>query len=1259
MAAVWFCTVGAAWAADYYVSTTGNDSASGTILSPWRTIQKGASSVGPGDTVHIRGGVYVERISLSGRAGTSAQPIVIRSYSGETAILDQTGVTPPNGSSAIIRLNNCSHITLKGLELCNYKTASSNKVPIGIHVSGGGAGVKLLQNRIHGIWQSYDVPRSFAGNAHGILVAGNSSTAISGLLIEGNEVYDLRLGASEAVVLNGNVTGFTVRGNIVRDCNNIGIDFIGYEGTNNNPSLDVARNGLCVGNTVYNIDSQFNPAYGGDFISGGGDSTRAAAGIYVDGGANIVIERNHVYHCNFGIEVGCENASRAATGIVVRNNLVRRNHVGGIFVGGYDDSVGGTTSSSITHNTLYQNDTSGYGGGQIALQHNISTTRIRHNILVCNSSTRQFILSTSTTSSFATGDVDWNLYTGSSSTSAEFIWWDQSRTGFAAWRSASAQDAHSIFSTAAGFMNAAGGDFALTAGSPAVDAGDPAFLPVVGEVDYDGRARVFGSRVDMGMSEQGSPLTGAPDVETLTASGLTYFGATLQGNVNPGGIAADVWFEYGTTLALGRRTSVQSLAAGTLDQPVSAVLDGLMHKKKYFFRIAASNQLGVNVGVTRSFTTPAMPPPVVLSQPLPALVHVGEPVTFSASASGGQPMTWKWRRNGIALSGPESASDRYQLVAAGTGHAGSYAVRVSNASDDVVSQAAALVVVSPDNEERSVNEGTILSLQASYSGPDADLEFEWLKDGIPMTDDERISGAASGRLVIKHAGAEDQAAYQCRIRLGVIERLTGVTQIEVRLLPVMHSFSPRAPWVVSGAVDDLVTASHGSDRFAIRGLPMGVTLDPRSGRLSGKPSQAGIHTLFITASNEVGTSALVSAIIDVQALPGASVGSFQGIVERNAAASQDNLGGGLRFTVAASGALSGSLSQGGRTHRFVGRVDAGALPGPTASVFIPRGRAASPLQLSIAMDGSQGTALGSVSEPIDGSVVISELQAVRNDWHQIRNPAALQAGRYTALILPPEELGADPTVPHGSGYATVRVGKDGRVQATGFLADGTAWSHATILDRSGRMPVFDVVADGTASLLGWLGILLDEPTAYAGNTIQGLVSWYRISAPPGTRRVYANGIPEHELNVEGSRWLAPTQQQRLLNLTAPEDTMRLELTRGSVEPSPPAVLPVRVKNDYRTIVQLEGSNPVDVSLTLSPATGMFSGRFTLLDPDPVGGAGLLARRIVFRGIILSRQAQAGGFFLLPGLPSPASLPPVTLQNSPITSGRVSLEPMRR
>ena len=49
-------------ATNYYVSTTGSDTATGTISDPFASIQHGSNQLLPGDELLIRGGTYFEKI---------------------------------------------------------------------------------------------------------------------------------------------------------------------------------------------------------------------------------------------------------------------------------------------------------------------------------------------------------------------------------------------------------------------------------------------------------------------------------------------------------------------------------------------------------------------------------------------------------------------------------------------------------------------------------------------------------------------------------------------------------------------------------------------------------------------------------------------------------------------------------------------------------------------------------------------------------------------------------------------------------------------------------------------------------------------------------------------------------------------------------------------------------------------------------------------------------------------------------------------
>jgi len=111
------------------------------------------------------------------------------------------------------------------------------------------------------------------------------------------------------VNVDGNVTNFSITNNTVHDNDNIGIDAIGFEGVTPDPNYDYARNGEISGNTVYNISALNHPGEGNQYD---------ADGIYVDGGASIVVERNRIYQTDLGIQVASEHSGHSANSVIVR-----------------------------------------------------------------------------------------------------------------------------------------------------------------------------------------------------------------------------------------------------------------------------------------------------------------------------------------------------------------------------------------------------------------------------------------------------------------------------------------------------------------------------------------------------------------------------------------------------------------------------------------------------------------------------------------------------------------------------------------------------------------------------------------------------------------------------------------------------------------------------------------------------------------------------------------------------------------------------
>src|SRR5438105_619695 len=472
----------------FYVSTTGSDSNPGTLSSPWRTIQHAANSVQAGDTVYVRGGVYNESANISVSGSLIAGSIRFQSYPGETAIVDGTGLVPPTSSpQGLINITNQSYISIQGFEIRNYQTSSASAIPAGIWVSGSGSNIQILNNVVHNIVTTSEA----SGNAFGIAVYGTAAPAsLDSVTISGNQVYNLKTGQSESVNVDGNVTNFVITNNSIHDNDNIGIDVIGFEGVSPDPSYDYARNGTVAGNTVYNISAINNPGEGNQYD---------ANGIYVDGGSQVVIERNLIHHVDIGIEMASEHRGHVTSFVIARNNLVYSANSIGITIGGYASNVGGTDHCTIVNNTLFQNDTKNTGSGEFQIQYYATNNVFKNNIVYASS--QGLFINNYTNSEPDPADVDYNLYYSSlNSTMADFIWNGTNDTGFSTYQSTTRKDSHSQYLDPQ-FLSLTTPNLQIQPTSPAVNAGINLGPTVVGTLDFAGNPRVQGSNIDIGAYE--------------------------------------------------------------------------------------------------------------------------------------------------------------------------------------------------------------------------------------------------------------------------------------------------------------------------------------------------------------------------------------------------------------------------------------------------------------------------------------------------------------------------------------------------------------------------------------------------------------------------------------------------------------------------------------------------------------------------------------------------------------------------------------
>ena len=477
----------------YYVATTGSDASPGTQAAPWRTIQHAATSVKAGDTVNIRVGVYNEAVTPSVSGSATAGSITFQSYPGETATIDGTGLKVTNGQSGLFNISSRDYITVSGLEFRNFTSKSVSQVPVGIYVSGAGNNIQLLGNHVHNITTTAPANAdNCASNALGIAIYGSEAPAsINNLTISGNEVDHNKTGCSETLTLNGNVENFTVTGNLIHDNNNIGIDVIGFEGTSPQAAYDRARNGTISGNTVYNITSFGNPDYGNVY---------AADGIYVDGGTNVLIERNTIHDTDLNVELASEHKGKVTSYITLRNNLIYHGNSNGISIGGYDSKRGGTDHCTIVSNTLYANDVQQTGSGEFQVQYYATNNVFKDNIVYANAD-QDLFFNNYTTSEANPVDVDYNLYYSTDAADAQWIWNGKTYTGFSKYQSGTGKDAHSHFADPQ-FLNLKTINLDVASGSPAVNTGVVLGSSANGTVDFAGNPRTVNGQINIGAYQQ-------------------------------------------------------------------------------------------------------------------------------------------------------------------------------------------------------------------------------------------------------------------------------------------------------------------------------------------------------------------------------------------------------------------------------------------------------------------------------------------------------------------------------------------------------------------------------------------------------------------------------------------------------------------------------------------------------------------------------------------------------------------------------------
>lgn len=618
------------------------------------------------------------------------------------------------------------------------------------------------------------------------------------------------------------------------------------------------------------------------------------------------------------------------------------------------------------------------------------------------------------------------------------------------------------------------------------------------------------------------------------------------------------------------------------------------------------------------------------------MMHEGRRHTLTfAFISASEPRTYQWRKNGVLL--PTQTFDTIQFDPVRMSDAGAYTLTVISPDGRAVSEPLYVGVIRAAPVLVQAQSGRQITLTAVASAPPgATLEYQWVR--LDSNGDIYLGTERSQTLTNLRAG--DDATYFCYVGFslygpgqGAFGGATGYTRVIVDTAPQLLSFSLPAVYVGENIAFS-IPALGSPLRFSATGLPNGIVLNS-DGVLSGRPKTAGAYQSVFTVSNLSGSDS-TRVLWTVLPLPPAAQGTFTGLVEREVM--NAGHGGWFSMMVTANGAFTGTVHLRGARYPVMGHSDSSERQGDRVLRFKLYPHAPDSLLI---IDSASSSIAGTINDGELGSALCA---GWRNVWHAT---TSAYAAHYNAALSPPNSVVPSKDYPQGTGYTQLSVLASGAALWTGRLADDAVIARATHLGPSGEVPLHVLIYQGTGSVQGWTQI--DSLT----NHHNGTVEWEKAAQAPLSKiRSYVAGIPLHALTLTGAQYISPLPSSIVLGLPVAQNNARITFSHGGL--SAPFAQTFTITPQNRAVLP---TNPAQVLVNLVPATGLFSGSFTLKDSDllDVTPPVALVRRVTaFQGVFITRPHvnKGVGYFNLAELPNVAG---ETLTNTPQWSGKVELD----
>jgi hypothetical protein len=254
----------------------------------------------------------------------------------------------------------------------------------------------------------------------------------------------------------------------------------------------------------------------------------------------------------------------------------------------------------------------------------------------------------------------------------------------------------------------------------------------------------------------------------------------------------------------------------------------------------------------------------IFTHPNSQTVNSGESVEFKVVAAGLAPLTYQWRKNGVAMFGATGSTLRMSVVTYADD--GSYDVEVRSSTGKVVSTAARLsvnlpVTITGQPASLVVNPDAAARFSVSVEGS-APLTYQWLKDGV------ELEGGTASSYVIAAAKTGDAGGYQV-----IVTNVCGSVVSEVASLslnkPVTITSQPQKASGLQGDPAFLKVTAEGTAPLAYQWYLDGAPINFATGSSYAieSLSESNIGTYTVRVSNVVNSVTSTGAQVSINGAP--------------------------------------------------------------------------------------------------------------------------------------------------------------------------------------------------------------------------------------------------------------------------------------------------------------------------------------------------------------------------------------------------------